>query len=86
MEFCEEKRLRSLQVHPVLNLRCLRAAEGKAKCFGLFSTSCYMEFIKVLLSKALKFSCVQMWINLLHIGRNGKSASDLHKVFVSVHL
>lgn len=57
VEFHEGKKgLCSLQVHPLVNLKCLRAYESTARCFRLFSTSCYIEFVKVLLSKALKSS------------------------------
>lgn len=57
MEFHEDKKgICSLQVHPLVNLKCLRAYESTAGCFRLFSTSCYIEFVKVLLSKALKSS------------------------------
>lgn len=53
MEFYEDKKwFCSLQVHPLMNLKCLRAYESTDRCFRLFSTSCYIEFVKVLLSKA----------------------------------
>lgn len=57
MEFYEDKKwLCSLQVHPLVNLKCLSAYESTDRCFRLFSTSCYTEFVKVLLSKAPKSS------------------------------
>lgn len=56
-EFYEYKKwLCSLQVHPLVNLKCLRAYESTDRCFRLFITSCYIEFVKVLLSKAPKSS------------------------------